>query len=186
MDFDRRRQECDESFALVVKMKEALMEKMLPEPIIIAGGTPTFSIHCRRKNIECSPGTFIYWDKGYQDLCTEQAFLPAALVVARVISMPGNSRLCLDLGHKSIASEGELNKRVYFLNAPDLQAIGHSEEHLVVETASSHSFRPGDVLYGLPFHVCPTIALYERAYTIVNGAISGEWKNVARDRKISI
>jgi D-serine deaminase-like pyridoxal phosphate-dependent protein len=185
-DFDHRRRECDESFSSVIKMKEALVEKMLPEPIIIAGGTPTFSIHCKRKNMECSPGTFIYWDKGYQDVCKEQAFLPAALVVTRVISMPGSNRLCLDLGHKSIASEGELTKRVYFMNAPGLQAIGHSEEHLVVQTSSPHSFRPGDILYGLPFHICPTIALYERAYTVVNGAISGEWKNVARDRKISI
>lgn len=186
IDFDRRRHECDESFGSVRRMKEALMEKMLPEPIIIAGGTPTFSIHCKRKNIECSPGTFIYWDKGYQDLCKEQAFLPAALVVTRVISIPGSNRICLDLGHKSIASEGELTKRVYFLNAPDFEAVGHSEEHLVVHAPSAHSFKPGDVLYGLPFHVCPTIALYERAYTIENGDISGEWRNVARDKKIKI
>ena len=126
-DFSRRKQECDEAFAMVLKMRDALVEKMLPEPIIIAGGTPTFSIHCKRKKIECSPGTFIYWDKGYADLCMEQSFLPAALVITRVISTPGTNKVCLDLGHKSIASEGEIMKRVYFLNAPHLKAVGHSE-----------------------------------------------------------
>lgn len=186
IDFDLRKQECDETFARVVTMKETLIEKRLPEPIIVAGGTPTFSIHCQRKNIECSPGTFIYWDKGYQELCKEQAFLPAALVITRVISVPDKNRICLDLGHKSIASEGELTKRVHFLNAPALKAVGHSEEHLMVETNSGQSFQPGDLLYGLPVHICPTVALYERAYTIEDGTVTGEWKNIARDRKIRL
>lgn len=186
IDFDRRKAECDEIFEKVIKLKEAVVEKMLPEPIIIAGGTPTFSIHCKRKNIECSPGTFIYWDKGYQDLCKEQAFLPAAIVITRVISIPDTHKICLDLGHKSIASEGELTRRVYFLNAPELKVLGHSEEHLVLETAPGQSFNPGDLLYGLPFHVCPTVALYETAYTLVDGTVTGKWKNIARDRMINL
>jgi D-serine deaminase-like pyridoxal phosphate-dependent protein len=185
-DFSRRKNECDESFAPVNKMREALIEKLLPEPVIIAGGTPTFSIHCKRKNIECSPGTFIYWDKGYQDLCKEQNFLQAALVITRVISTPGTTRACLDLGHKSIASEGELTRRVYFLNAPELQAVGHSEEHLVVQVPLGSPLHSGDLLYGLPFHICPTVALHERAYTIEDGHVTGEWRNVARDRKINL
>ncbi|HET9277333.1 MAG TPA: D-TA family PLP-dependent enzyme [Flavitalea sp.] len=185
-DFERRKKECDESFAAVIRMKEDLVEKMLPEPVIIAGGTPTFSIHCKRKNIECSPGTFIYWDKGYQDLCKEQAFLPAALVVSRVISIPDTNRICLDLGHKSIASENELTKRVHFLNASAVEAIGHSEEHLVLHVAAVNTHKPGDIFYGLPFHICPTVALHERAYVIENGSVTGEWRNIARDRKINI
>ena len=185
-DFERRKNECDESFAAVLKMKEDLVEKMLPEPVIIAGGTPTFSIHCKRKNIECSPGTFIYWDKGYQDLCKEQAFLPAALVVSRVISTPGTNRICLDLGHKSIASENELAKRVHFLNASGVEAVGHSEEHLVLQAHPGHTHKPGDIFYGLPFHICPTVALHERAYIVENGSVTGEWRSIARDRKINI
>ena len=183
-DFDRRKKECDEAFESVIRMKEALVEKMLAEPVIIAGGTPTFSIHCKRKKIECSPGTFIYWDKGYQDLCKEQTFLPAAIVITRVISKPAPNILCLDLGHKSIASEGELTRRVHFLNASDLKPVGHSEEHLVVEVSPENSYQAGDLLFGLPFHICPTVALYERAYTVQNETITGEWKNIARDRKI--
>ena len=93
---------------------------------------------------------------------------------------------CLDVGHKSISAENELNKRIYFLNAPELTFIGQSEEHLVVDAGKDHHYKIGDVLYGLPYHICPTIALYERAITIENNQISGEWRNIARDRKISI
>jgi hypothetical protein len=41
------------------------------------------------------------------------------------------------------------------------------------------------VLYGLPYHVCPSVALYERAYTITNGQLGDEWRTIARDRKIN-
>jgi hypothetical protein len=30
------------------------------------------------------------------------------------------------------------------------------------------------------------VALYERAYTIENGLVTGEWKNEGRDRKITV
>ena len=157
-----------------------------PAPVILAGGTTTFAIHSQKPDIECSPGTFIYWDYNYQNLFKELPFLPAALVIARVISLPDKTKICLDLGHKSIASENELNNRVYFLNAPNLKFISHSEEHLVAEAGAKHTFKIGDVLYGMPFHICPTVALYEKASTIENNKISGEWENIARKRKITI
>jgi D-serine deaminase-like pyridoxal phosphate-dependent protein len=108
------------------------------------------------------------------------------LVISRVVSLPDETKICLDLGHKSVASEKELSKRVYFLNAPELVMCGHSEEHLVADAGKNHRYKVGDVLYGVPYHVCPTVALYERAITIENNKVSGEWKNTARDRKITI
>lgn len=181
IDFNVRKKNCDAAFSTVLALNEKL--KL---PNIIVGGSPTFSIHCKRENVECSPGTFIYWDKGYTDLCPEQKFLPAAVLVARVISLPTSSRLCLDLGHKSVAAENEIGRRVYFLNAPELKAISQSEEHLVVEAGEGHVYKTGDVLYGLPIHVCPTVAHYERVFTVEDGKLSGEWRNIARDRKISL
>jgi D-serine deaminase-like pyridoxal phosphate-dependent protein len=180
-DFELRKQRCDEAFNTVLALNEKL--KL---PTIIAGGSPAFSIHCNRKNMECSPGTFIYWDKGYTDLCPEQKFLPAVVLVTRVISLPSPNRICLDLGHKSVSAENEISRRVFFLNAEGLKPVGQSEEHLVLETTEGHRYKTGDVLYGLPFHVCPTVALYERVFTIENGSVTGEWKNIARDRKIIV
>jgi D-threonine aldolase len=176
----------DEAFQPILDLRDSLIARNLAEPIIVAGGSPTFPIHAQRPGVECSPGTFIYWDRGYQSLFAEQPFLPAALVVCRVISLPTATTLCLDLGHKSVASEGELAHRVSFLNAPELKLIGQSEEHLVVEAGAGHGYRVGDVLYGLPNHICPTVALYERAQTVVGGAITGEeWLAIARNRRLT-
>jgi D-serine deaminase-like pyridoxal phosphate-dependent protein len=184
-DFQQRKEKCDDAFATVAALKQVLQKEGFEQIAVVAGGSPTFSIHCRRPDIECSPGTFIYWDKGYGDGCPEQAFLPAALVISRVVSLPAAGRLCLDLGHKSIASENELTRRVYFLNYPDWKVVGHSEEHLVTEAGDQHGHHPGDIVYGLPYHICPTVALYERVYTVEGGLVTGEWKNTARDRKIN-
>lgn len=185
-DYDKRIEECNKSFDLVMKLEKEIVANGYPRPVIVAGGSPTFPIHSQRAAIECSPGTFVYWDKGYESSFKEQAFLPAVLVVTRVVSLPDDNKLCLDLGHKSIAAERELKTRVHLVNAPKLEVVGQSEEHLVVEAGSGHGYKTGDVIYGMPYHVCPTVALYERAITIENGKVSGEWKNIARDRKISI
>lgn len=189
-DLAERAKKCDAGFAAVVALREAIQatsgEAGIDLPII-AGGSPTFPIHSRRSGVQCSPGTFVYWDRGYSEAFKEQPFVHAALVVTRVVSLRGESRLCLDLGHKSIAPENELINRVYFLNAPQLRAIGQSEEHLVVEAGAGHGYKVGDVFYGVPVHICPTVALHERAYTINNGVFDGgEFKNTARDRRLTV
>lgn len=181
VDFEAKKEKCDTGFAAVERLNEKLNL-----PTIIMGGSPAFSVHCKRKDIECSPGTFVYWDKGYADLCPEQGFLPAAVLVTRVISLPSSNKVCTDLGHKSVAAENDITKRVFFLNAEGLKPVGQSEEHLVLEVNQNHSFKVGDILYGLPFHVCPTVALYERVTTIESGKATGEWRNVSRDRKITV
>jgi len=185
-DLKVRTDQCNESFKLVENMIAGLAEMGFTDPVIIAGGSPTFPIHAKRKNIECSPGTFVYWDKGYADSFAEQPFLPAALVVTRVISLPDDTKICLDLGHKSIAAERELKTRVFLMNLPGVEIVGQSEEHLVIDVGKDYGHKPGDVIYGMPYHICPTVALYERAITIENGRATGEWKNIARDRKITI
>lgn len=183
-DFQQRIVECNEVFALVDQLKNKLLNKGFNEPIIVAGGSPTFPIHAKRKKIECSPGTFIYWDRGYSDLCPEQPFLPAAVLISRVISLPDVTKICLDLGHKSVSAENELSKRIYFLNAPELKFVSQSEEHLVIEAGSDHQYKIGDVFYGLPYHICPTVALYEKTFTVESNRMTGDWKTIARDRKI--
>ncbi len=182
----QRTKECDEAFMPVWEMQNSLLRKGYPNPIIVAGGSPTFPIHANRAGVECSPGTFIYWDKGYQSAFPEQAFLPAALVVTRIIALPEAKTICLDLGYKAVSAENRLDKRIHFLNAAHVDFIGHSEEHLVVEAGIENHYKIGDVFYGLPMHICPTCSLYERALTVENGVVSGEWKMVARDRKITI
>ncbi len=185
-DLSERTIKCNEGFQPVSWLKEKIKSDFGKIVTIVAGGTPTFPIHAQRKDVECSPGTFIFWDTNYSHILKEQPFLWAALVIARVISKPSENTLCIDLGHKSIASENPLNKRVTFLNAPELEPIGHSEEHLVVKTNQWEKYKVGDEMYGVPFHICPTVALYDIAWTVVDGNAQSSWKIEARKRKIKI
>jgi D-serine deaminase-like pyridoxal phosphate-dependent protein len=132
--------------------------------------------------VECSPGTCVFWDAGYASKLPDLGFEPAALVLTRLISKPGVNRVCLDLGHKAIAAEMP-PPRAQFLNLEDAKAVMHSEEHLVVETART-GLKLGDCLYGIPWHICPTVALYSEAVVIEKGRIAGRWKVAARDREV--
>ncbi|MEI9918338.1 MAG: D-TA family PLP-dependent enzyme [Bacteroidota bacterium] len=181
-DLSVRTRQSDEGFARVLKLQQQIHKPLN----IVVGGTPSFSIHAKRKDVECSPGTFIYWDKGYQSMLSEQPFLIAAIVVTRVISIPTADTICLDLGHKAIASENPIDKRVYFLNVDGLTPVGHSEEHMVVKTSGSHSFKVGDVLYGIPHHICPTVNLYDEPFIIENNKYITNWNTISRTRKITV
>jgi D-threonine aldolase len=184
-NFDERKKKCDLAFADVERIRKAVKNNFNLDLNIIAGGTPTFSIHCKRKDIECSPGTFIYWDKGYDQILAEQKFVFAALVMTRVISKPADKTICVDLGHKAIASENPLTQRVYFLNAADLQPVGHSEEHMVF--TCNNDYKIGHVLYGVPHHICPTVALHDQAVVIdKQQKVADHWLNISRNRKLTI
>ncbi|MCW5910662.1 MAG: D-TA family PLP-dependent enzyme [Cyclobacteriaceae bacterium] len=184
-DLNLRKEKCDAGFAGVAAIHSQLENQYNKKLVIVAGGTLSFPIHAQRQPVECSPGTFIFWDKGYQQILQEQPFLFAALVVTRIISNPAPGIFTTDLGHKAIASENPLASRVYFLNAEGLEPIGHSEEHLVLKTSVS-SLKVGDVLYGVPHHICPTVALHETLAVVENHTVTGSWDIIARKRKISI
>ncbi len=183
-DFAERKSKCDTAFAEVRRLASQLDGQGNLQ--IIAGGSPTFPIHAQRQQIQCSPGTFIYWDLGYGEKLPEQPFIPAAVVMSRIISLPDATKICLDLGHKSIASENPLDRRIKFLNAPNLSFIGHSEEHLVAEAGKNHRWKIGDVLYGVPIHICPTVALHDEVHVIVSGALEAQWPTLARSRRLNI
>ena len=185
-DLEVRTKKCNEGFTPVIEMQQRLVLEGFREPIVVVGGTTTFPIHAKRKNVVCSPGTFIYWDNGYHDTFKEQPFEFAALVLTRVISKPTDHLICIDLGHKSIASENPLNNRVFFLNASNLTPMSHSEEHMVLKVNGENNYKVGDVLYGVPFHICPTVALYDSAVVIKDHKAVDRWAMLARNRKIKI
>ena len=184
-DYTLRKEQSDLAFATVKELAENIEAGGLPKPVLVAGGSPTFPVHAQRPGVECSPGTFIFWDWGYHLLLAEQDFLFAALIATRVISKLDQNTVCLDLGHKAVAAENPL-PRVAFLNAPDAEAISQSEEHLVVRVAPANNYKVGDVFYGVPYHICPTCALYDWAHVVENGHANDTWKVVSRARAITI
>lgn len=185
-DFDAKEKEVNDSYKAAEDLLVDIQDAGLPAPNVVVGGSPGFSVHAKRKNVECSPGTFVYWDKGYADMCPEQDFLPAVVLLTRIISLPAEGLITTDLGHKSVSAENDISKRVFIIEDPSLKAISQSEEHLVLMNEGKNIYSVGDVLYGLPFHVCPTVALYERVLTVENGMQAGEWLTIARDRKITV
>jgi D-serine deaminase-like pyridoxal phosphate-dependent protein len=174
-DIEFRKNWWEKAFEPVMSLRQVLINRGHKNLKLIAGGSPTFPFQIGKKNVECSPGTFVFWDWGYQESIPEQKFEPAALVISRIISMPADHLICLDLGHKSIASENILEKRVFFLNAPDLKMISHSEEHLIAEVPKGHNWKIGDVLYGLPYHICPTVALHKNSFVVQKNICTDTW-----------
>ncbi len=190
-ELSARVKSCEAAFAPVDALRKHLGDHLAPGPAskpsivnVIAGGTPTFPIHSRRNDVQCSPGTCILWDAGYANRLPDMSFLPAALLLTRVVSKPGANRLCLDLGHKAVASENP-HPRVQFLDLPNAKAVMHSEEHLVVETSRADEFPVGAPLYGIPWHICPTVALHSEAVVVRNGQAQVQWTIRARARKLT-
>ena len=184
-DLDARRRSSDEAFAHVVTMRQAIAAAGLEVPSVIVGGTPAFPFHAQRSGVECSPGTTVFWDAGYTATLPDLPFVPAVALLTRVVSKPGPNRLCLDLGHKAVAAENP-HPRVVLFGLEDATAVGHSEEHLVLETDRAANFPVGSVLYGVPWHVCPTVALYNDAVVVREGRADGCWQVAARARTLSI
>ena len=177
----------DAAFVAVREFRQRLLDAGLSVPSVVAGGTPTYPVHARRDWVECSPGTCLLTDAGYGTAYSDLEFVPAAFLLTRVISKPGGKRICLDLGHKAVAAENPIANRVRFPELPDAVPLSQSEEHLVLETDAAENIEVGQVFYGLPWHVCPSVALYsEAAIVSEDGRVSDYWPILARARTITV
>ncbi|MCK5067260.1 MAG: D-TA family PLP-dependent enzyme [Bacteroidales bacterium] len=180
VDFEERKAHCDADFASVTSLVSELEGKGIAVGELACGGTPTFSVHVLYESRTLCPGTPVLWDAGYGETLPDLDFLPAAVVAGRVISKPVN-QICLDLGYKSLASE-MTHPRLRFLNLEHEGVLNHSEEHLVVCSSKAREVSVGDLVYALPTHVCPTMALHEQVYVVQEQLVVDTWKVVARKR----
>ena len=184
-EFSFRKQISDEGFIPVTRLADKL-RKSNPDPVkIVAGGSPTFRVHALRDGVECSPGTLLLWDYGYGSSLPDMEFLNAAVLMTRVVSKPADGLICLDLGHKSIASEMP-HPRIKFFDMDEYTVVNHSEEHLVIRVIETDKFKTGDILYGIPWHICPTVDRHDFVTVVENNHATGRWSVEARKRFISI
>lgn len=174
----------------VLQLRAKAEAKGIAVPRLVCGGTPSFPVYAGMKDVpgvECSPGTFVLHDAGYGPKYADLAGItPAAVLVTRVVSRPTANRVTLDLGNKSVAADPLLEKRVTLLDFPEYKTVGHNEEHLIVETAGANAYKPGDVVFALPGHICPTVALHKEALVAEGGKIVGKWTVASRDRVLSV
>lgn len=183
-DYSRRKKLCDDSFIPVLNLIDELKNMGCGPVNIVAGGTPTFPVHASRTGVESSPGTLLLWDYGYNCSFSDMDFLYAAVLLMRIISKPGIDLLCLDLGHKAIASEMP-QPRLKILGIENYTIISQSEEHLVIRTPEADSLKIGDPLYGIPWHICPTVDRYDSVSVVMEHKVTGQWNVEARKRKIT-
>jgi len=184
-DLAIRREQCEAAFVPVLALRAKLEGMGLPVPVLVAGGSPTFPMHASHSDRDCAPGTTVLWDFGYDGKYADMPFQPAAVLLTRVVSKPGPNRLCLDLGHKAVAAENP-HPRVRLIELPDAPAVMHSEEHLVIETPRAAEFAIGQVLHGIPRHICPTVALHSEAWVVENGRVVAQWPILARARRLTV
>lgn len=182
---EERERLCEQAFAPVLAFRDELNGQGILVKELVAGGSPTFAIHARHTDRTLSPGTTVLWDFGYGDKHPDLPFLPAAVLLTRVISKPGTDRITLDLGHKSVAPENP-HPRVRFEELPEAEVLMQSEEHLVLKVDQRERFLIGQTLHGIPRHVCPTVSMHGEAYVIQNGAHIDTWPITARNRRITV
>lgn len=172
-------------FAMLINIEAA----GLPVPRLVCGGTPTFPVFAAMDDvrIECSPGTCALSDFNYgHDYQDMAGIRPAAVLAARVISRTAANRLTLDLGYKAVASDQPAGRRCHFLDIPDAREVQHSEEHLAIETNQADQIQIGDIVYALPTHICPTVALHSELQAVENHVIVNRLPVSARNRFYSV
>ena len=184
-DLSLRQRLCNESFMPVLRLIGELEKAGACTIKIVAGGTPTFPIHALRTGVETSPGTTLLWDSSYSSAFQNMDFLHAAVLLMRIVSKPSKDLLCLDLGHKAVASEMP-QPRVKLLGIETYSIITHSEEHMVIRTSEADNWKIGDALYGIPWHICPTVDRFDSVSVVNEHRVTGQWLVEARKRKITI
>ncbi len=166
------------------KLKD-IIERLENCEIVVLGGTPSFPCHIKcMENAFYSPGTLVLHDYGYSKSYPDMNFDIAATVLTRVISRPTKNTFTIDLGTKAVSCDSKEVRAVIY-GIEYAKTVMHSEEHMVLELDENDlHLMPsiGDELYALPWHICPTVALYNKAVEVQNGKFLRYLDIDARDR----
>jgi D-serine deaminase-like pyridoxal phosphate-dependent protein len=154
---------------------------------VITAGTPTFpcslsyeEFRSRRFRHRVSPGTIVYNDAtSLAQLPDDHGYAPAVLVMTRVVSRPHEGMITCDAGHKAVSADAGVPTCVV-LGHPELAPLSPSEEHLPMKSSNGKTPRPGELLFLLPRHICPTVNNFDSALLVRNGQIESVEKVSAR------
>lgn len=182
------RAQMEKAFESVWNLKSRLEAVGCRVDSVVGCGTPTSSLmlkHFPGQKVEVSAGTSVLWDAGQPTMNPPLQIQSAAVLLSRVISRPTRDTICLDLGHKAVASEMQ-PPRVVFAGLEDATTLMHNEEHLVLRTPNAERYEVGSLLYGVPTHICPTVALYNEVWPVIDQRAGRPWPVVGRSRRITI
>ncbi len=185
-DFVKRCEQVKEAMAALNEAMDQIKAQGLPCEVLVLAGTPSFPCHARHQQGYLSPGTVFLMDHGYHAKFPDLPFTPAAALLTRVVSHPAEGLFTLDLGSKAIATD-PAGQRGIILGLSQAQPVLHSEEHWVWRMPEGDACPAiGQVQYVIPTHICPTVALYDRALVAKDGKIITAWLITARNRRLDI
>ena len=187
-DYNARKAAVDQSDRSVFQVMDKLKSEGYDCSVLVMGGTPTFPCHAQYENVYLSPGTSMIYDFGYSELYRDEPFIPAGILLTRVVSLAAPGYFTIDLGYKGIAADPP-GQRGKLLNVSHAEPVEQNEEHWIWKMKAGYEEkRPsiGRVLYVMPTHICPTTALYGEVLLAEKGKVTGKWEVTARNRKLTI
>ena len=183
---DVRMAEVSKTDAELGMVRDRLIRDGYDLSVTIYGGTPSFPCHKELTDGYLSPGTCVIHDAGYRQAYQDMDFIPAAAVMTRVVSRPGRDTFTLDLGTKAVASD-PAGERAVLAGMEYAVTVMQNEEHWVVRVPEEHIKdipAIGTEMFAIPWHVCPTSALYPEAAVVEDGHLKDWWTITARNRKL--
>jgi D-serine deaminase-like pyridoxal phosphate-dependent protein len=186
-----RERQAHAGYDRLMHVVETLRAENIPVKEVITAGTPAFPFTLSYPGFQnsafvhrASPGTVVYCDAtAAEQLPDEFGYIPAALILSRVVSRPANGIVTCDAGHKTLSVDcGVPNCLVAGMSY--LEPLRPSEEHLPFRMAEKARVPElGDLLYLIPRHVCPTVNNFDWALIIAQGNIVAVEQVHARGRE---
>jgi len=174
-------------YVIAAEFRTTLLSSGLPVPEVVMGGTPTFPCYASRQELTLSPGTCFLHDYSYASSFPDLRFEYAAAILARVVSRNSvMGTFTIDLGYKGISADPK-GARGFLPGYEDSVPVLQNEEHWVFTAPKKGLPSIGEEIYVIPTHICPTVALYERAHIVdKDGVCFTEGRIACRDRSIGI
>lgn len=144
----------------------------IPIRHVSVGSSPTAAYAAAVPGVtEIRPGTYIFNDRMQLEMGVCRYEDIAAKVRVTVVSVPTPTRVVIDGGSKTFATDVQPGKPPLFLEGfgeivglPDAVFERMNEEHGIIVTKTPHGLHVGDVLEVIPNHICSTVNLHDRVW----------------------
>ncbi|MCL6564969.1 MAG: alanine racemase [Acidobacteriia bacterium] len=169
----------------MAQLAGALRAAGLPCAVVSVGASPSQHAACAIPGVtENRPGTNALNDAtqvhlgacGWEDC--------ALSYLCTVVSRPAAERVIIDGGSKTFTSDHLSGwKEFGFLpEHPELRFVAASEEHGILKTTAGNgsNLQVGERIRVIPSHVCGSLNLHDRLYTVRGDRVVGEWRIAAR------
>jgi D-serine deaminase-like pyridoxal phosphate-dependent protein len=189
--FEERCKQAYPGYLRLLHIAEALAKRGPEVPEVITAGTPAFPCSLSFPGFtnalfthRVSPGTVVYCDStSLVQLPAEFGYVPAAVVMTRVVSHPAPGVITCDAGHKTVSADAGV-PTCSVLGHPEIEPLAPSEEHLPMRVPDQARIPAiGELLFLVPRHICPTVNNFDDAVIVSEGELIGVERVSARGRE---